>query len=72
MRHDTCNIVPGLSNTFLNNRRKNNIKADLEFTLKVMERARNRCAVTRENVTLINDTFTVRNWCDACDRTFPG
>ena len=39
--HNTCNIFPGLSynkgkNTFFNSL----IKNDVEFTLKVMERAR--------------------------------
>ena len=46
--HDGCNIFPGLSynkanNTFLNNLRKNNAEAQVEFTLKSLERARVNC-----------------------------
>ena len=46
--HDRCNIIPGLSyrkenNTFLNSLRKNDVEAQVEFTLKVMERARVIC-----------------------------
>ena len=38
--HDGCNIFPGLSynkanNTFLNSVRKNDVEAQLEFSLKV-------------------------------------
>ena len=46
--HDRCNIFPGLcdnkeNNTFLNSLRKNDVEAQVAFTLKVMERARVRC-----------------------------
>ena len=45
--HDRCNIFPGLcdneENTFLNRLRKNDVDAQVEFTLKVIERARVRC-----------------------------
>ena len=46
--HDRCNIFPGLcdnkeNNTFLNSLRKNDVEAQVEFTLKVMKRARVRC-----------------------------
>ena len=46
--HDECNIFPGFSynkanNTFLNSLRKNEVEARVEFTLKVMERARVTC-----------------------------
>ena len=39
--HDGCNIFPGLSynkanNTFLNSFRKNEVEAQVEFTLKIM------------------------------------
>ena len=42
--HDGCNIFPGLSynkanNTFLNSFRKNEVDAQVEFTIKIMERA---------------------------------
>ena len=42
--HDRCNIFLGLSynkanNRFFNNLRKNNAEAQVEFMLKVMERA---------------------------------
>ena len=45
---DRCNIFPGLcdnkeNNTFLNSLRKNDVEAQVAFTLKVMERARVRC-----------------------------
>ena len=41
--HDGCNIFPGLSynkanNTFLKSFRMNDIEAQVEFTLKIMER----------------------------------
>lgn len=44
-RHDRYNIFSGLSyseanNTFLNCLRKSDVEAQVEFTLKVMERAR--------------------------------
>ena len=44
-RHEGCNIIPGLSynkanNTFLNSLRKNEVEARVEFTLKIMERAK--------------------------------
>ena len=43
--HNRCNIIPGLNynkqnNTFLKSLRKNEVEAQVEFTLKVMERAR--------------------------------
>ena len=46
--HDGCYIFPGLSynkenNTFLNSVRKNDVEAQLEFSLKVRERARVTC-----------------------------
>ena len=46
--YDGCNIFPGLSyikanNMFLNNLRKNNAEAQVEFTLKSMERAGVTC-----------------------------
>ena len=46
--HYGCNIFPGLSynmenNTFLNSLRKNEDEAQVEFTLKSMERARVAC-----------------------------
>ena len=46
--HDGCNIFPGLSynnanNTFLNSLRRNKGQAQVEFTLKIMERARVTC-----------------------------
>lgn len=28
-------------------------------------------AVTRDTFTMVIDPFNVRNWRDACDRTFP-
>ena len=45
---DGRNIFPGLSynktnNTFLNSLRKNEVEAQLEFTLKIMERTRLTC-----------------------------
>ena len=41
--HDGCNVFPGLSynkanDTFLNSLRKNEVEAQIEFTLTVMER----------------------------------
>ena len=46
--HDRCNIFPGLSqnktnDTFFNSLRKNDVEAQVEFTLKVLERARVAC-----------------------------
>ena len=45
--HDRCNLFPGLSDTKANNvfgsHRKNDVEAQVEFTLKVMERARVSC-----------------------------
>ena len=46
--HDRCNIFPGLScskanNTSLNSVRKNTVEAQVEYTLKVMERAGVTC-----------------------------
>ena len=45
--HDRCNIFPGLSYTKANNvfgsLRKNGVEAQVEFTLKVMERAGVSC-----------------------------
>ena len=46
--HYGCNIFPGLSynkenNTFLNSLRKNEVEAQVEFTLRTMERARIAC-----------------------------
>ena len=43
--HDGCNVFPGLSynkanDTFLNRLRKNEVEAQVEFTLKILERAR--------------------------------
>ena len=48
LSHDRYNIFPGLSynkenNTFLDSLRKNDVDAQYEFTLKVMERARVTC-----------------------------
>ena len=45
---DGCNIFPGLSynktnSTFLKSLRKNEVEAQVEFTLKIMERARVTC-----------------------------
>ena len=47
-RHDRCNIFPGLSynkanNTFLNSRRKNDVRNEVEFTFNVMERTSVTC-----------------------------
>ena len=44
LSHDRCNIFPGLSfnmanNTFVNSLSKSNVEAQIEFTLKVTERA---------------------------------
>ena len=41
--HDRCNIHPGsrynkANNTFLNSLRKNDVEAEVDFSLKVMER----------------------------------
>ena len=46
--HDKCNVFPGLSysktkNTFLNSFRKTDVEAEVDCTLKVMERARVTC-----------------------------
>ena len=46
--HDRCNIFLGLcdnkeNNTFLNSLRKNAVEAQVEFTLKVMGKAKVRC-----------------------------
>ena len=45
--HDRCNIFPGLSYTKANNvfvsPRKNDVEAQVEFTLKVVESARVNC-----------------------------
>ena len=46
--HDRCNTFPGLSfnkqnNTFLNSLQKNDVEAEVEFTFKVVERARFTC-----------------------------
>ena len=46
--HDGCNIFPGLSynkanDTFLNSVRTNDVEAQVEFPLKVKERARVTC-----------------------------
>ena len=43
--HDECNMFPGLSynkayDTFLNSLRKDEVEAQVEFTWKIMERAR--------------------------------
>ena len=48
LSHDRCNIFPGLSynkenNTFLDSLRKNDVDAQSEFKLKVIERARVTC-----------------------------
>ena len=48
MIHNRCNIFPGLSYkkancTFLNSIRNNDDKSQIEFTLKVMERALVTC-----------------------------
>ena len=48
LSHDICNILPGLrytkaNNTFLNSVRKNDAENQVEFTLKVLERARVTC-----------------------------
>ena len=48
VRHDGCNIFPGLSynkanNTSLNSLRKNEVEGQVEFTLKIMDRARVTC-----------------------------
>ena len=48
LSYDRCNIFPGLSynkenNTFLDSLRKNDVDAQSECTLKVMERARVTC-----------------------------
>ena len=44
---DRCNIFPGLSDTKANNvfggLRKNDVEAQVEFTLKVVESARGNC-----------------------------
>ena len=45
---NSCNIFPGLSynkesDTFLNSLKKNDVEAQVEFTSKVMERARVTC-----------------------------
>ena len=46
--YDGCTIFPGLSynkanKTFLNSARKNDVEAQVEFSLKVKERARVTC-----------------------------
>ena len=46
--HDGCNVFLGLSynkanNTFLNSFRTNEVEAQVEFTLKIMERDRVTC-----------------------------
>ena len=48
LSHDRCIIFPGLSynkanDTFLNSLRNNDVEAEVEFTLKVIERARVTC-----------------------------
>ena len=45
---DRCNILTGLiyskaNNTSFNSRRKNDVEAQVEFTLKVMERVKVTC-----------------------------
>ena len=45
---DRCNIIPGLSyrkenDSLLNSLRKNDVEVQVEFTLKVIERARVIC-----------------------------
>ena len=45
---DRCNIFPGLSynkanKTFLNSLRRNEVESQVEFTIKIMERARVTC-----------------------------
>ena len=47
LSHDRCNIFPGLSynktnDTVLNSVRKNDVEGQVEFTLKVLERARDQ------------------------------
>ena len=48
LSHDRCYIFPGLiyhkaNNTFLNSLRKNDVEAQVDFTLKVLKRARVTC-----------------------------
>ena len=58
--HDGCNIFPGLSynkanNTFLNSFRTNEVEAQVEFTIKMMERARVACycIAVKKNISLV-------------------
>ena len=58
--NDGCNIFPGLSynkanNTFLNSFRKNEVEVQVEFTIKIMERARVACycITVKKNTSLV-------------------
>ena len=58
--HDGCNIFPGLSynkanNTFLNSFRTNEVEAQAEFTIKMMERARVACycIAVKKNISVV-------------------
>ena len=59
--HDRCYIFAGLiyhkaNNTFLNSFRKNDVEAQVEFTLRVLERARVTCY---RDVTVKKDSLLV-------------
>ena len=61
LSHDRCNIFPGLiyhkaNNTFLNSLRKNDVEAQVEFTLRVLKRARVTCY---RDVTVKKDSLLV-------------
>ena len=48
LSHDSCYVFPGLiyhkaNNTFLNRLRQNDVEAQVDFTLKVLKRARVTC-----------------------------
>ena len=59
--HDRCYIFPALiylkaNNTFLNSLRKNDVEAQVDFTLKVLKRARVTCY---RDVTVKKDSLLV-------------